>query len=262
MLSSDARQKLRQLLPPGMVATKQWLLSQGLGLHFVDNAVRSNTLLSLSPGVFTVLDTRVNWQGIVASLQRMSLQPVHVGGLTALGMAGLAHYLPQSSPRHIKLYCANPLPRWLSRLPPETAFTWPVFSWHSTRRLWPDEIMSGTAFIREDEWREGLPPVQFSCPEKALLEVISDIPELISFEHADQLMQGGHNLSPRKLDTLLKSCRSVKVKRLFLWLAARHHHAWFNHLKPDSYHLGTGKRVVAHQGRLDNTWQITVPKEM
>ena len=53
----------------------------------------------------------------------------------------------------------------------------------------------------------------FHCPEKALLELLVDLPDAVSFEHADEVMQGLVNLSPRKLDTLLKACKSVKVKR-------------------------------------------------
>ncbi|CRG50544.1 Uncharacterised protein [Yersinia wautersii] len=69
MLNTDARQQLRKLLPLEMVATKQWLLDQGLSLHFLDNAVRSSTLLSLTAGVYCLLEARVSWQGVVASLQ-------------------------------------------------------------------------------------------------------------------------------------------------------------------------------------------------
>ena len=88
------------------------------------------------------------------------------------------------------------------------------------------------------------------------------MPDGVSFEHADALMQGLHNLSPRKLDVLLMACCNIKVKRLFLWLAERHTHAWFKYLTPEQYDLGSGKRVVAKEGRLAKHWQITVPKEM
>ena len=43
-------------------------------------------------------------------------------------------------------------------------------------------------------------------------------------------MEGLGNLSPRRLHTLLVACRSVKVKRLFLWFAQRHKHAWLKKL--------------------------------
>jgi hypothetical protein len=95
-----------------------------------------------------------------------------------------------------------------------------------------------------------------------MLEVLMDVPSTVSFEHADALMQGLHNLSPRKVNALLTVCRSVKAKRLFLWLAERHEHAWFKHLRPDEYDLGSGKRVIAENGKLDAQWAITVPGEM
>tara|TARA_R100000935_G_C2700832_1_gene110228 strand:+ start:289 stop:555 length:267 start_codon:yes stop_codon:yes gene_type:complete len=88
------------------------------------------------------------------------------------------------------------------------------------------------------------------------------VPKHVSFEHADALLQGLHNLSPRKLDALLKGCFNVKVKRLFFWLAERNQQPWFKYLRPEEYDLGAGKRVVAVDGRLESKWQITVPKEM
>lgn len=257
MLNTEARQQLRNLLPLEMVATKQWLINQGLSLHFVDNAVRSGTLVSLSPGVFALSGANVSWPGVVASLQRMAEQPVHVGGLSALSMAGVNQYLSRSSEPCIQLYSPVPLPRWLLRVPLKA-----TFEWRGTRRLWSDVIMSDAQFFKEDEWRDALPPIRFSCPEKAILEVLMDVPKRVSFEHADELMQGLHNLSPRRLDSLLNACTSVKVKRLFIWLADRQGHAWFRRLNPEAYDLGSGKRVVAEGGRLDKRWRITVPKEM
>ncbi|MCC5880291.1 MAG: type IV toxin-antitoxin system AbiEi family antitoxin domain-containing protein [Idiomarina sp.] len=97
---------------------------------------------------------------------------------------------------------------------------------------------------------------------QAILELLSDVPQTISFEHADELMQNLRNLSPRKLDPLLKSCRNIKAKRLFFWFAGRHQHPWLKHLNSEEYNFGSGKRVVANEGRLDPAWQITVPRDM
>ena len=122
--------------------------------------------------------------------------------------------------------------------------------------------MQDDKYLRQDNWQGSCHPLQYSCPEKAILELLAAVPNSISFEHADHRMQGLHNLAPRKLDALLKTCCSIKVKRLFLWLAGRHQHAWLKHLTPDQYALGTGKRLLAKGGRLESTWQITVPREM
>ena len=84
----------------------------------------------------------------------------------------------------------------------------------------------------------------------------------MTFEHANELMQGLVNLSPRKLDTLLKACKSVKVKRLFFWLANRQAYPWFSKLNVADYDLGSGKRFVAKNGKLDTKYLITVPSQM
>lgn len=257
MLNTEARQQLQKLLPLDMIATKSWLETQGLNLHFLDNAVRSQTLIPIVAGVYSRQEVRLSWKGIVTSLQRMTDVPVHVGGLTALELEGLGHYLYKGSTPRIHLYSTGKLPRWLFRIDAQAQF-----EWHSTRRLWSETLMKDNQYLKQDSWQASLPPLQYACPEKAILELLATVPNTISFEHADQLMQGLYNLSPRKLNVLLKACSSIKAKRLFLWLAERHQHAWLKHLTPDQYELGTGKRLIAKGGKLEPTWQITVPKDM
>lgn len=257
------KQSLKTLLPYGMLATKKWLAEQGLSAHALDNAVKTDTLLLLATGVYSQYSRSVSWEGVVASMQRMErredeqLPPVVVGGLSALSLSGLSQYLSFGNTPHIHLYAAGKLPTWLARL------SLPVeFKGHSTSKLWPESLSKDKAFVKEYEWEAELPPVYFSCPEKAILEVLTDLPENVSFEHADELMQGLVNLSPRKLDTLLTACKSVKAKRLFFWLAKRQAYPWFSKLQVKNYDLGSGKRVVAKGGKLDAEYLITVPSHM
>lgn len=258
------KQSLKTLLPYGMLATKKWLVEQGLSTHALDNAVKTDTLLLLARGVYSQYSRAVTWEGVVASMQRMmkksmdeQLPPVVVGGLSALFISGLSQYLSLGSTPHIHLYATGKLPSWLARL------SLPIkFEGHSTSKLWPDSLSQDRSFVKKHEWGEQLPPVYFSCPEKAILEVLMDLSESVSFEHADELMQGLVNLSPRKLDALLKSCKSVKVKRLFFWLAKRQAYPWFDKLNVENYDLGSGKRVVAKGGKLDTEYLITVPQHM
>ena len=75
-----------------------------------------------------------------------------------------------------------------------------------------------------------------------------DVPKSISFEHADQLLQGLTTLSPRRLERLLKRTRNIKVRRLFYWFAERNNFPWFQKLpSPDTLDdlgLGSGKRIT------------------
>jgi Transcriptional regulator, AbiEi antitoxin, Type IV TA system len=52
------------------------------------------------------------------------------------------------------------------------------------------------------------------------------------------------------------------VKRLFLWYADRHEHAWLKHLDQSSVDLGKGKRQLVPQGHFDSHYQITLPTEL
>ncbi len=257
------KQSLKALLPYGMLATKRWLAGQGLSAHALDNAVKTETLLLLATGVYSQYSRSVSWEGVIASMQRMekdgseNASPVVVGGLSALGLSGLSQYLSLGNTPHIHLYVQGRLPTWLARL------SLPMkFEGHRTSKLWPESVLQNKAFIKEHEWEAELPPVYFSCPEKAILELLMDLPDRVTFEHADELMQGLVNLSPRKLDTLLKACKSVKAKRLFFWMAKRQAYPWFSKLNVKDYDLGSGKRVVAKGGKLDTDYLITVPSNM
>ena len=105
-------------------------------------------------------------------------------------------------------------------------------------------------------------PLTLSTPERAVLELLDELPERESFHQVDKLMEGLSNLSPRRLQQLLSDCRSVKVKRLFLFFADRHQHAWAKRIKKDDIDLGKGKRMLVKGGKLNSTYQITVPEDL
>ena len=65
-------------------------------------------------------------------------------------------------------------------------------------------------------------PLMVSTPERALFELLDELPSREGFHLVDKLVEGLVNLGPRRLQTLLADCHSVKVKRLFLFFADRH----------------------------------------
>ncbi|HOD98048.1 MAG TPA: type IV toxin-antitoxin system AbiEi family antitoxin domain-containing protein, partial [Syntrophales bacterium] len=58
---------------------------------------------------------------------------------------------------------------------------------------------------------------------------------------------------------LLAACRSIKVKRLFLYMAEKKEHTWLLKLDLSKVDLGKGKRMIVPHGRFDAKYQITVP---
>jgi hypothetical protein len=153
----------------------------------------------------------------------------------------------------IHLYSTKSLPKWVNQLSSEISFVK-----HSSRDLSVDH----TAFTTRREWKENMPGLVLSIPERAFLEILLDVPENISFEHADEIMQGLTSLSPRSLQGLLEKCDSIKVKRLFLWLAERYNYTWLQKLNLEKINLGSGNRVLFKGGKLDKKYKITVPESL
>jgi hypothetical protein len=100
--------------------------------------------------------------------------------------------------------------------------------------------------------------IRLSAPERAVLEAIEDVPRLQSFGEARLLMEGLTTLRPELVQQLLEACRSVKAKRLFLFLAEEADHPWVKELSISRVDLGKGKRSIVKGGRLDAKYQITV----
>lgn len=268
--------QLHELVPHGLLTTRKWLAGKGVPLYQLDNWVKSGALVAPVPGVLMLpTTTKLTWQAVVVSLQRMwehcGLTP---GGITALEEHGLAHYLPMNgSGRTIHLYGTDKPPAWLSRL---TTRHLPTiqFVWHGTKEFGGRflqnnsyDTQSGEHMMNQIAWGTDEWPLTISSPERAVFELLADIPDQLSFEHADELLRGLPSLSPRKLTKLLDLCESYKVRRLFLWFAERHQHPWLKHLDLSPYameggKLGAGKRVIAKEGRLDRKYLITVPEGM
>jgi hypothetical protein len=88
------------------------------------------------------------------------------------------------------------------------------------------------------------------------------LPDRETFHQVDVLIEGLSSLSPKRLQSLLKACTSVKVKRLFFFFADRHQHAWLKHLDETQIDLGSGNRVLIKGGKLDKRYRITVPGDL
>lgn len=74
------------------------------------------------------------------------------------------------------------------------------------------------------------------------------------------MMEGLVALRTALVQALLQACRSVKVKRVFLYLADTANLPWFGDLDVARVNLGSGKRMIVKGGVLVPRYNITVPK--
>jgi hypothetical protein len=265
--------RLETQLPEGLVVTSPWLRRHGYSRQLLSHYVRAGWLRQPTRGVYQRPRGSLSWQQIVISLQTVLKEPLVVGGRTALELQGYAHYLRQTM-KEVYLYGPEPSPNWLNRMPAKVRFIY-----RNSRKLFPAEAdqKSFTNLIkgvkaqpapRADAgflvqpwgpWDWGF---VLSAPERAILELLDELPGRESFEQADKLMEGLSNLSPQRLQKLLTRCRSIKVKRLFFFFADRHQHAWLKRIDRGAVDLGKGKRMLVKGGKLDRAYQITVPENL
>jgi hypothetical protein len=255
-------------LQSGLLVTREWLLAQGLSTHNIDNQLKSGRLVAMYRGVYHRPHVSLNWQNIASSLSFLYHDQWLVGGLTALELLGFAHFMNLSGQHKVHLYGAKPLPKWVQAHLTEaekdvSELTKTTFYWQGTSRLWHDNndelLKRHTTNIA---WRGSLPPMLVSTAERALLEMLMIVPKQVSLENADYIVQAMTNLSPRKLKEVLTACKSVKVKRLFFWLADRQQYSWRKKLQIENFDLGAGKRVIVKGGKLDQQYNITVPEHL
>jgi Transcriptional regulator, AbiEi antitoxin, Type IV TA system/Transcriptional regulator, AbiEi antitoxin N-terminal domain len=262
---------LERTLPEGLLVDAAWLTRMGYSTSLRSQYVAAGWLEQPARRVYQRPRGAVSWQQAVISLQTLLAQDLIVGGRTALELHGLAHYLQQVT-KVVYLYGPAPPPTWLKDLP--GGFN---FNYRNDAKLF-DTCRASTAphsltpskdgrrgrhdGTVEQPWGQWNWPLVISSPERAILEFLYELPEHDSFHQADMLMEGLTSLSPARLQPLLADCRNIKVKRLFLFFAERHNHAWLKHLDRAAIDLGRGKRMLVKGGRYDPTYMITVPGDL
>lgn len=268
----------RRAFPPGLLLSASWLREHGYPSNLLAYYVSAGKLESPARGVYRSPGTPLKWQSVVATLQLNEGSWSHVGGRTAIVQRGLGHYGRLSGADTIELYGPGTLPRWANKLGVPEKFEQRNDAAFSTLRVCRDEkgvlhrfgkdeepiaaAALGDLGLVEIKWGTFDWPLVFSSEERAILELLQYVPERESIYEAFVLLQGLGNLRPERVTTLLKACRSIKTKRLFLALAARIEHAWFKHVDVKGVDLGSGKRALFPGGKLDSKYQITLPADL
>jgi len=251
-MSTENKTKINQLLsvtPRGVVLLSAWLKSQGYSLELIRSYKKSGWLEALGNGAVIRAGDHVDCYGALYSLQTQANMNIHIGGRTAFTLLGKSHYLELNAKKLILFGLqGNRLPIWFKK------YDWKIdIEYHSSSFL-PSEI--GLVQLRVKEFT-----IKISGEIRALLECLYLVPQHQELTECYELIEFMNNVHPKKVQELLEYCTSVKVKRLFLYLAERVKHEWFNYLDVSRIDLGRGKRSIVQNGILDKKYQITVPRE-
>ena len=202
MASSRAQILLRlQQMPRGAPLSSADLTKIGVSAPLAYQYVNRGWLHKLGRGIFALSADELQRDATLKFLARQ-MPGLHVGGKTALAWRGVRHNI--ATKERLSLWGDKPgkLPPWfLSRFP----------AGYASKKLFHKKLPAAFALSPLPESPDG-PLV--SEPERALLEMLSEVGLQQSIEEARHIMEGARSLRPEVLRKLLQECVRVKVVRL------------------------------------------------
>lgn len=252
-MTTQRETKLRilfRLLQPGCVVIASWLESFGISNNLLTYYLKSGWLKPIGRGAYKRPDDSIEWYGALNAIQIQSETQVHVGGLSALELHGYSHYFRMTNEKlHLFTPLKTILPKWFV----DNSWKYELVQHQSS--FLPTNL--GITELEINQFK-----VNVSTPERAILECLLLAPQKMDLIECYHLFEGLVNLKPKLLSELLVKCNSVKVKRLFFYLAERTNHQWFQFLKMDQIDLGSGRRMLVPQGVYNAKYSISIPKEL
>lgn len=201
-------------------------------------------------GVYKRPGEALTWQGALHSLQVQADNAVHVGALTAVSSEGSAHYLRLGrEPVFLFSKAGVGLPAWFEA------------------QDWTDDVrLIQTGFLPPDlgvrSALVGGYALKASSPERAILESLHLAPQAVDLMEVYQVLEGLRTLRPTLVQSLLDACNSVKVKRLFLFMAEKANLPVLSHLEIKDLDLGSGDRGLVKGGVYVPRHRLVLPAEL
>lgn len=242
--------KMLELHKPGTVLLAKWLENLGISRELQKNYKKSGWLEKLGPGAYIRPAEQVTWKGGMYTIQQQAKLELHVGAVTALSLQGQSHYFRVTGEK-IFIFSAHKtiLPQWFK------AHEWGQKVQHIKTSLLPDDL----GLTQYDDKNFS---IIISASERAILECLYLAPDKLDLKECYHLVEGLSNLRPKLLQVLLEKCSSVKVKRLFLFMASKAQHQWLAFLDLKKMDLGKGDRSIIKGGVYNAQFHISVPKEL
>lgn len=220
------------VLPRGEPLDVQFLKEHGVSAFRASQLAQAGWLTHLGRGVYMLPGDTLTRDGCLAYLMRRH-PGLHVGGKTALLWRGVRHNVTFRETITLWDEHRMRLPSWfLDRFE----------STYQTTRLFDAEMLPGYGL---QPLPGGRPEVLVSVPERAVLELLSDVGKTESLQDSRDLVESVRNLRLPVLENLLAHTTRIKVVRLARALSEELDLPWAPMAKTCSDVKGGGSRWVA-----------------
>ena len=233
-----------------MLFFSSWLLDNGISYELQRNYKKFQWLQSIGKGAMFRTGDEPTIYSALSSMNQQLNKHFHIGAMTALDMQGYSHYLPMGKQTVVLFSPRNEyFPKWLLE-----------YDWNVILRTFKTEYFPDSSSIMEMQ-QDGF-TLLVSERERAFMECLLLAPEYYNLTDLYYVMESLTTLRPVVVQELLENSKSVKVKRLFLYMAEKAAHPWFKHLDLSKIDLGNGKRMLVKNGVYNSKYQITLPRDL
>lgn len=218
--------------PRGTPLSTSWLASKGLEAKHASYLAATGWLLRLGRGVYALPGDTLDRDASVAFLATV-IPGLHVAGQTALSWRGVRHQI--AFDETLVLWGNSPanLPAW---------FTERFRARYQSTLLFDARMPTALGISSTPAGRPDLP---VSTPERALLELLSDVGRQYALASVRDLMASTTALRIIVLEELMGHLKRIKVARLADELAESLDLPWKDVARRASMRLGGGRRWVA-----------------
>jgi len=243
--------KILQKLPGNSLLYSSWMIQNNISPKEQTSYLASGWLERLTQGVYFRAGDTPTLYAAVASYNEQLGKNCFVGASTALDIQGYSHFVAMGKPTACLFTSkAERLPRWM------LAHEWDMNIRYSTTKIFGNNML-GVEKTNVDGF---VLPV--SSPERAFMECLHLAPKYYSVMDLYYVMEMLTTLRPQLVQQLLAKCTSLKVKRLFMYMADKSQHQWSHALDRSLVDVGSGKRSFSKNGVYNSNYLITIPKEL
>lgn len=229
-----------------------YLKSKGYSYQLLQKYYQNNWTKKISKGVYYSETEDISLFDVIHALVEQAGFKIHIAGISALKVFGYYEQIDFRS-KYVLVYSQKRIfkPKWLKII--------------ELKKNFKIELVYRT-FLKTDEFIKEVyvekKPVPVSIPERAVLEAINEIRNYEDYIEFLKVFETIINLNPQHLDELLISCKSVKVKRLFLFLSENYKKPYFEKLNLNKYNLGNGVREVfkSKDNKYISKYKLMVPE--
>lgn len=247
----EQKSKINQLLlsatPKGLLFS-EWLKRNDYSDQLIKRYRESGWLEMLSKGVMYRTGDSLSAYVALSCYNRQLGKTFRVAAHSALELFGFNHYVPMGKPLLMVAHDKQRVPQWMRNDAFDRVmrpFSTETFSEPQTTTV----VKDGVSLL-------------VSTPEQAFLECLLLAPQQYSYMDLFYTMEQLTTLRPEMLQQLLETTKSLKVKRMFLYMAEKAGHYWHEVLDSSKIDQGTSKLQLAPNGVYISKYKITVPKEL